>query len=264
MKNHIVGGAGSACFHAMTDALGVALAATDASIRRHVLQDAIVAFRMTLGREVDLSTENNKRHLGLLEKALQALGPVAEEAAKVDPSTDIDALLDSFIDEIDLNDENIFSKGEDETFLSTQGEKIAQRYAASGKAFHLERVDHKGTAYLAIGTSSGPHPRFPGQDFNVFCTTNGCRTIKDADSELVVHFGGKQLTKGVDADGRSFYIRFVPLSTERSWRFWASTNRDGERRDVDTLKFVIKLNPKSPKGYDVTRMRGKTIHAQAA
>lgn len=261
-KTHIVGGAGSACFHAMTDALGTVLNAIDEGHRSQTLRAAIETFQITLDREVELSTDNNKRHLGLLLRALEGLVPATElkgKSVKCEPEVDVEALIASSINDIDLNDENLFTKGEVETFLSKAGDEIAQRYAHSGKAFHLERVDtpFKGTSYLAIGTSSGPHPRFPGQDFNVFCTTGGCRTIKEADSDLVVHFGGRQLTRGFDAEGRSYFIRFVPLSSEHSWRFWASTNKDGNRRDVDALKFVIKLNANNAKGYDVTRRKGQ-------
>jgi hypothetical protein len=173
----------------------------------------------------------------------------------------VDALLNLDLDDIDLDDERNFTPANElETHLSTVGEDMARRYSLSTKTFWMERTSFKGQHFLGIGTSSGPHPRFPGQDFNIFCTTQGYRTIKDVDAELVFHADGRQLTKGEDRNGRSYFIRFVPISTERTWRFWASTNKDGKRQVVDGLKFTIQLNAESPKGYSVTRMAGRSVH----
>lgn len=260
--DRIVGGAESACVLAMMDALGAVLNETGDQKTR-LIAVATAALQESMGKRVNLERQGCRSHLDQMLETIAALGP-AQQAGQLAEAApiDVDALINLNLDDIDLNDENNFSKTNDlEAHLSTIGEDMARRYSLSNKPFWLERTSFKDQHFLGIGTSSGPHPRFPGQDFNIFCTTSGYRTIKDVDAELVVYADGRQLTKGEDRDGRSYFIRFVPITSERTWRFWASTNKDGKRQDVDGLKFTIQLNIDSPKGYVVTRMAGRSVQA---
>lgn len=257
--SRIVGGADSACVLAMMDALGSVLNATDATARPHLIATAKTALRESMGKRINLDRPGCQSHLDQMLETIDMLG-VSQAPVEAAP-IDVDALILTSLNDIDLNDENNFTKGDLERFLSEIGQAMAERYACSEQAFWLERTIYKGQHYLGIGTSSGPHPRFPGQDFNIFCTTQGYRTIKDADADLVVFSSGRQLTLGHDHKDRSYFIRFVPISSEKSWRFWASTNKDGERKDVESLKFTIQLKVENPKGYVVTRMKGRTIRA---
>jgi hypothetical protein len=253
--DRIVGGADSVCVLALMDAMGSVLTESGDQ-REHLLTLAKTSLTESMGKRVYLERVHCKSHLDKMLLQLDAMAPQVPPSIQVD----VDALLATSLNDIDLEDENMFSKGDLEQHLTSVGDDMARRYALSGQAFWLERVDYKGQSYLGIGTSSGPHPKFPGQDFNVFCTTSGHRTIKDAGEDLVVFSGGHQLTRGDDRDGRSYFIRFALISTCRTWRFWGSTNKNGVRKDVDALKFNIQLNAEKPKGYAVTRMRGRTVH----
>jgi hypothetical protein len=261
MISRIVGGAESVCVLALQDAV-LAAAQAPASEPQQRREAAIEAFTERLGKEVDLSFKCNQKHYDKIVAVLRGLPPVVE------PKIDVEALLNTTLDDINLDDDNIFAKGDDDIsrFLSAKGQELANAYASSGKPFFMERVQYvsqdrsMSCLYLAIGTSSGKHPKFPGQDFNVFCTTGSFRTIRDAGEDLVVHAGGRQLTKSADRDGRSYFIRFLPITDEsRVWRFWASTNKNGIRKDVDQLRFSIRPSLTAPKGYDVIRMSGSTI-----
>lgn len=258
--DRIVGGAESACVLALMDAVAAVLNATEVLAKPHLLKVAKTALSESMATRVNLDRVHCKSHLDDMLLKLDAMGP--EQAKPTEPAStqvDADALILTSMDDIDLADENLFSKGDLEQFLTRVGDDMARRYSLSNQAFWLERTDYKGQGYLGIGTSSGPHPKFQDQDFNVFCTTNGYRTIKDVGDDLVVFSGGRQLTRGDDRDGRSYFIRFAPLSTCRTWRFWGSTNKDGVRKDVDALKFNIQLDASASKGYVVTRMKGRTI-----
>lgn len=257
--DRIVGGAESACVLALMDAVATVLNDTGEQ-RARFIAAAKATLSESMAKRVNLDRAHCKSHLDQMLLQLDSMNP--EQAKPAEPVTtqvDVDALILTSMDDIDLEDENIFAKGDLEQFLTRVGDDMARRYSLSNQAFWLERTDYKGQGYLGIGTSSGPHPKFVDQDFNVFCTTNGHRTIKDVGDDLVVFSGGRQLTRGEDRDGRSYFIRFVQLSTCRTWRFWGSTNKEGVRKDVDALKFNIQLDATVPKGYVVTRMKGRTI-----
>jgi hypothetical protein len=259
--DRIVGGAESACVLAMMDVLRSVLNETGDQ-RLRLIDVAKTALQESMARRVNLERPGCRSHLEQMLETIALLGAGLQAPTEAAP-IDVEALVQACIDDVDLNDPNNFSKGDLETFLAEAGADMARRYSLSGKAFWLERTIYKGQQYLGIGTSSGPHPRFPGQDFNVFCTTQGYRTIKDVDADSIVFSEGRQLTIGEDRDQRSYFIRFAPIATERTWRFWASTNKNGMRKDVDSLKFTIQLDPNSAKGYVVTRMRGRTLNTNA-
>ena len=258
--DRIVGGAESACVLAMMDALGAVLNETGDQKTR-LIAVAKASLQESMGRRVNLERPGCRSHLDQMVETIEALGPAQEAGQLAEPAPiDVDALLNLNLDDIDLDDESHYTPANElEAHLSAVGEDMARRYSLSKQTFWMERTSFKGQHFLGIGTSSGPHPRFPGQDFNIFCTTQGYRTIKDVDAELVFHANGRQLTKGEDRDGRSYFIRFAPIATERTWRFWASTNKDGRRQDVEGLKFAIQLNADSPRGYIVTRKGGRSI-----
>jgi hypothetical protein len=265
MIDRIVGGADSVCVLALQDAVLAAAALDAASDTRQRREAAIKAFTERLSVEVDLTRACNKKHHDKIVGVLRGLVPVEE------PKIDVEGLLNMTLNDINLDDDNIFSKGDTVAqILGDHGHALVTKYADSGKPFFMERVQYDagthGSAYLAIGTSSGKHPKFPGQDFNVFCTTTGYRTIKDAGDDLVVHAEGRQLTKSLDKDGRSYFIRFVPITAEgKVWRFWASTNKNGVRKDVDQLRFMIRLDATKDKGYEVLKINGRSVtHEQTA
>jgi hypothetical protein len=245
--DRIVGGAQSVCVLSLVDALRSVLEEVEPKRRPVLLEAAKEGLQSGLALRANLEKKQVQDHLRRLLHALNGLAPA-------EPDIDVDALLKTAIEDVDLG--SLTSLNGVTTYLEHQGDQIATNYARSGQAFWFQRVDYteENQSFLAIGTSSGKHPRFPGQDFNVFCTTQGYRTIKDAGEDLVVYAGGRQLTRSADKNERACFIRFVPLDTLRTWRFWASTNKNGERRDVDGLKFTIKLNPDNPNGYDVTRI----------
>jgi hypothetical protein len=241
----IVGGLGSECVQALLITIHVLI--IDSKDTARVLELAKTTLYTEMGARFELKEKHIAKHVA---KLLEALEPPAVEEVEVDfPEIDMDALLSTSMDDIDLDDEALTPEASWILQLLRLGDDMAYNYSVSNQAFWLERVTVDNRSFLGVGTSSGPHSRFPDQDFNVFCTTNGCRSIKDADDELVVYHDGRQLTRGKDRDGRAYFIRFLPLDTCRTWRFWASTNKNGMRRDVADLKFTIKLDPNEPKGY---------------
>jgi hypothetical protein len=181
---------------------------------------------------------------GIIKLALKALA-----AQRHDNDAEADRIVATSLDDIDLDDPAIYARSAAAEHLATLGCSMAARYMGSGRLFFLERVDHDGRAYLAIGTRSGPHPRDPNAVVHAFAAPEGLRSIKDAHSDLVVFKDGRQLVTAHDRGESTCFIRFADLEEPHFWRLWVEAGVG--RRRFTPYRFRIESNEQRSEGFRI-------------
>ena len=187
--------------------------------------------------------------LGLSADAVISLALKALTAQQHCDLSEVDRLVATSLDDIDLDDPTIYASSDAAEHLSAVGGSMVARYMGSGRLFFFERVDYDGRAYLAIGTRSGPHPRDPKAVVHAFAAPQGLRSIKDAHSDLVVFKGGRQLVVTHERGESTCFIRFIDLEEPSAWRLWVDAGVD--RRRFIPIRFRIESDAARPLGFRV-------------
>jgi hypothetical protein len=184
------------------------------------------------------------RHEGAILERLFKVEPVVVPAPEPKPDVVI-STANPALDDFDFDFGTEGTLGDPiNPYTAADGPLAAllEEWSTSRKHPFVRHVKIEGKEYIALGTAVVRYP--DGTVANINCTTGAFKKLREADENVLVHFGGRPVSLSKEGqNGTVFFVWLCHHYLHRVFRFWLSrADKGGTRKDDPRGQFRIKID----------------------